>query len=89
LKPLLIGDTVYVVTEVAQLAPNGRRQGKVVWRRQLVNQRGEVVQEGLFETLVAIDLEKRKAANGNRTQGLAPSLESSATSNYDYDAATT
>jgi 3-hydroxybutyryl-CoA dehydratase len=54
LKPLLVGDTVHVVTEVLDKQPRGRRQGAVTWKRQLLNQDEEVVQEGVFETLVAM-----------------------------------
>jgi acyl dehydratase len=53
LRPVFIGDTVHAVNEVAELRENGRRRGVVVWKRQLVNQSGAVVQQGLFETLVA------------------------------------
>ena len=52
-KPMFIGDTVHVVTEVASLEPRGRRRGMVVWHRQLWNQADEVVQSGYFSTLVA------------------------------------
>ena len=54
LKPIFIGDTLHVQTEVAELAPSGRRRGRVVWRRRLLNQSGEAVQEGLAETLVMV-----------------------------------
>jgi len=53
LKPIYIGDTVSVMTEVSEMHDTGRRRGRVVWRRQLVNQDGIVVQEGILETLVA------------------------------------
>jgi len=33
---------------------SGRRTGKIVWNRKLWNHRGEIVQQGIFETLVAI-----------------------------------
>jgi acyl dehydratase len=52
LKPLYVGDTVRVRTEVLSKSPKGRRHGQIQWRRTLVNQAGEVVQEGTFETLV-------------------------------------
>ena len=53
MRPLFIGDTVHVKTEVAELISKNRRQGRVTWRRQLVNQADEVVQQGEFETIVA------------------------------------
>ena len=53
LKPVFVGDTLHVLTDVASLTSQGRRAGAVKWRRRLVNQAGEIVQEGIFETLVA------------------------------------
>lgn len=52
LRPAFIGDTVHAVNEVVELAASGRKCGRVTWRRQLVNQSAQVIQEGLFETLV-------------------------------------
>jgi len=54
LKPIYIGDTVHVVTEVVDLQPNGRRRGRVRWKRQLINQQDEIVQEGYLETVVTM-----------------------------------
>jgi acyl dehydratase len=62
LKPVFVGDTLHVLTEVVSLDSEGRRTGAVKWRRRLVNQEGEVVQEGYFETLV----EKRRAQRRGR-----------------------
>ena len=53
LRPLFIGDTVRVKTEVIDLNSKNRRQGRVTWRRQLVNQADEIIQQGEFETIVA------------------------------------
>lgn len=53
-KPIHFGDTVHVKTKVVDKQPQGRKRGVVTWHRQLVNHRDEVVQEGTFETLVAI-----------------------------------
>jgi len=52
-RPAFIGDTVHVITEVIELHRSGRRHGRVVWQRQLLNQSGEIVQCGVFETLVS------------------------------------
>jgi len=52
LRPIYIGDTVHVETEVVAKEQKGRRRGLVQWRRQLINQAGEVLQEGVTETLV-------------------------------------
>jgi acyl dehydratase len=53
LKPAFLGDTVHAVNEVIELSAGHRRRGTVIWKRQLINQRGEVIQQGTFETLVA------------------------------------
>lgn len=53
-KPLYIGDTVRVRTEVIGKEQRGRRHGLVTWRRELINQTGETVQQGSFETLVRV-----------------------------------
>ncbi len=53
LRPIALGDTVHVLTKVAELESRSRgRRGVVTWHRQLVNQHGEVVQEGRTQTLV-------------------------------------
>lgn len=52
-EPAFVGDTVHAVIEVAELEEHGRRRGVVVWKRQLINQVGKVVQQGTFETIVA------------------------------------
>lgn len=51
-KPIFPGDTVYAMTEVVSLNAHGRRHGQVSWYRQLINQKGEKVQEGTLVTLV-------------------------------------
>ena len=53
-RPIYIGDTVRAVTEVIAKRPRGRRSGEITWRRRLVNQAGETVQEGQFVTLVSL-----------------------------------
>jgi 3-hydroxybutyryl-CoA dehydratase len=52
LKPIFFGDTVRAENEVVALASEGRRRGRVTWKRRLVNQDGVAVQEGLLITLV-------------------------------------
>ncbi len=53
LRPIAFGDTVRVLTRVEAVEPKARgRRGLVTWRRSLVNQNGETVQEGLTRTLV-------------------------------------
>lgn len=53
-RPLYFGDTVYVETRCLEKTLSGRRAGKVVWERKLFNQSDQVVQQGIFETLVAV-----------------------------------
>jgi acyl dehydratase len=54
LQPIFFGDTVHVETEILAMEPKARgRRGEVTWKRSLVNQRGEIVQEGRTLTLVA------------------------------------
>jgi len=60
-RPIYPGDTVSVETKVAEKHEKGRRNGRIVWLLRLLNQRGEIVQEGFFETLVA----KRMQNNGS------------------------
>ena len=53
-KPIHVGDTVHAVTRVVAATSLGQRSGRVTWHRELVNQSGEVVQRGTFETAVAM-----------------------------------
>jgi acyl dehydratase len=59
-RPLFFGDTVHVETICVEKSASGRRAGRVVWHRKLVNDSGMLVQEGYFETLVAIAPELAK-----------------------------
>lgn len=52
-RPLFFGDTVCVETTCMQKDAAGRRNGKVIWERRLLNQSQQIVQQGSFETLVA------------------------------------
>ncbi len=69
LAPIYIGDTVHAVTEVVDKLPTGRRSGKITWNRQLVNQDEQVIQSGVFETLVAVREPKvlRRASSTQRS----------------------
>lgn len=53
-RPIFFGDTVHVETVCIEKAPAAKRAGRVVWHRKLINDSGLLVQEGFFETLVAI-----------------------------------
>lgn len=53
-RPVFIGDTVTVVTTVVEARPTSKPgQGVVDQRVDVVNQDGEVVQTGVFVTLIA------------------------------------
>ena len=62
LKPIYYGDHIHVVSEIVKLTANGRKRGRVVWQKSLVNQQGISVQEGSIETLVRCRPIVRKAA---------------------------
>lgn len=52
-EPIFIGDTVRVRSKVLEKEPRSRgRRGIIAWQRQLINQEGRVVQEGVTVTLV-------------------------------------
>jgi len=75
-RPLYFGDTVHVETKCISRELSGRRTGKVSWRRKLINERDEVVQAGVFETLVAL----RTPVNRAHFRTESPSVNSNATS---------
>jgi 3-hydroxybutyryl-CoA dehydratase len=56
LRPVYVGDTLHAETEVLDKRPTGRRSGKVAWLIRVFNQKQELVQQGVFETLVATKL---------------------------------
>ena len=70
-RPLYFGDTVFVETTCLSRELSGRRTGKVSWQRKLLNQRSEVVQQGVFETLVALrtPLNRAHLSRTNNTNG--------------------
>jgi 3-hydroxybutyryl-CoA dehydratase len=52
-EPIFIGDTLHVKTKVLAKEPRARgRRGYITWQRQIINQAGKVVQEGVSVTLV-------------------------------------
>ena len=66
LKPVHIGDTVSVQTTVLDKMQNGRRSGKIAWVLVLLNQRGEEVQRGIFETIVAVKPSSQPSLDSTR-----------------------
>jgi acyl dehydratase len=58
LGPIFAGDTIRLRSRVLDKQPRARgRRGTLTWQRQIVNQEGKVVQEGVVETLVEARLE--------------------------------
>jgi acyl dehydratase len=51
--PVFIGDTIRLRSKVLEKEVRARgRRGVITWQRQIVNQEGKVVQEGVIQTLV-------------------------------------
>lgn len=72
LRPVHVGDTVRVRTEVLDAQRAGRSAGRVVWSKTLLNQAGEAVQQGEFVSLV--ELRDRKVPRSHLKQkATAPS----------------
>jgi acyl dehydratase len=66
--PVFAGDTIRVISRVAQKTPKGRgKRGEVVWQRSIINQDGKVVQEGEIATLVECRPLSRPMENGDST----------------------
>ncbi len=68
-EPIFIGDTIRTRTKVLgkEVRSRGRR-GVITWQRQLINQEGQVVQEGISVTRVegrggAMEAEAREQAS--------------------------
>ena len=52
-EPVFIGDTIRVRSQVVNKELRGRgKRGVITWQRQIVNQSGKVVQEGISVTMV-------------------------------------
>ena len=50
---VFIGDTIHLITKVLEKEVRGRgRRGVITWQRQIINQSGKLVQEGITQTLV-------------------------------------
>ena len=73
-RPVFLGDTVHAITEVIELQRSGRRHGRVVWQRQLLNQSSEIVQNGIFETLVSAAKATKRRPDAPATAAPTPHL---------------
>src|SRR5205823_3140966 len=52
-EPVFVGDTIHTRSQVLNKEPRGRgKRGVITWQRQLVNQAGKIVQEGVSVTMV-------------------------------------
>ena len=52
-KPVFFGDTIHVRNTVMALEPRSRgRRGIVTWKKTVVNQKGQIVQQGTTKTMV-------------------------------------
>ncbi len=54
LRPVYFGDTIHVESKVADKGSIGKRAGTVIWNHAVFNQKNKLVQQGVFETLVAL-----------------------------------
>ena len=70
-RPLYFGDTVFVETTAIEKSASGRRRGKVNWHRKLINQRNEIVQQGVFETLVETRIVAKSRPHINSSETVA------------------
>ena len=68
-EPVYIGDTIKVRCKILEMKSNSRgRRGTVTWLRQVVNQHGKVVQEGVTVTMVEGRGEKSGEKLANESQ---------------------
>lgn len=69
-EPIFIGDTIRVRCRVLEKEARSRgRRGVITWQRQLINQDGKVVQEGITQTLVQGRPSEPSAAKGTPENG--------------------
>ena len=66
LGPVFIDDEIHVVRSVLEKKPRGvGRRGEVVWNIEVRNQKNEVVQRGITETLVEGNLAAKKSSRSS------------------------
>jgi 3-hydroxybutyryl-CoA dehydratase len=64
-EPVYPGDTVRIRGKIVEKMVRGRgKRGEIVWHRQIINQEGKVVQEGILITLVEARGPKAKELAG-------------------------
>jgi acyl dehydratase len=70
-NPVFPGDTIHVVSKVLHKEVRSRgRRGEITWQRQIFNQDGKVIMEGVSVTLV-----EGRAARGERGASAAEPAE--------------
>jgi acyl dehydratase len=61
-RPIVFGDTIHALSRVESLQPQAKgRRGIVTWHRRIMNQEGQLVQEGRTQTLVRARPQKSSA----------------------------
>jgi 3-hydroxybutyryl-CoA dehydratase len=61
-RPVFIGDTLRVRVKILEMVPRPQgKRGHIAWKRQIVNQDGKVVQEGITVTMVEARLPSSQA----------------------------
>lgn len=77
-EPVFIGDTIHVRSKVLEKEMRARgRRGVVTWQRQIINQKGKIVQEGITQTLVEGRASLARASKDDPASGAAPAADSS------------
>lgn len=86
-RPLFFGDTVFVETTCLEKSLCGRKSGKIIWERKLLNQSELVVQQGQFETLVAVreTVRKPRFAENGHDENSSADYSSSNRGGYDSE----
>src|SRR5262249_37752141 len=70
--PVFTGDTIHLTTRVLEKEVRGRRRGGgVTWQRNIANQEGKVVQEGVTLTLVECRAAAKNEGNDPAAEGAA------------------
>jgi 3-hydroxybutyryl-CoA dehydratase len=68
--PVYVGDTVRLRSKIVEKQERARgRRGVITWQRQILNQEGKIIQEGITETLVEgrANLQKELGVRGQES----------------------
>jgi 3-hydroxybutyryl-CoA dehydratase len=73
-EPVFIGDTLRVRSKIVEKEVRGRgRRGVLTWHRQIINQEGRVVQEGVTQTMVEGRGPRRQESPADAESASSPS----------------